>query len=144
MIHGLPEIKVQSEVCSGCLMSKQTRKAFPGQVTYCAKRMLEIIHGDLCGSISPATSARNKYLFLLVDDYTRVMWGYLLKNKDATFEVFKRFRAQVENGKERKVGIFRTDRGGESTSKQFTTYCEEEGITRQFTAPYSPQKNGVV
>lgn len=144
MVYGLPDIKVQSEVCNGCLMSKQTRKGFPSQATYSANRVLEIVHGDLCGPISPATTAGNKYLFLLVDDYSRVMWGYLLKNKDESFEAFKRFRAQVENGKNRKVGIFRTDRGGEFTSKQFISYCEEAGITRQFTAPYSPQQNGVV
>ena len=29
-------------------------------------------------------------------------------------------------------------------SKQFIAYCENEGITRHFTAPYSPQQNGVV
>lgn len=102
------------------------------------------MHGDLCGPISPATSAGNKYLFLLVDDYSRVMWGYLLRSKDEAFQAFKKFRAQVENGNDKKVQIFRTDRGGEFSSKQFISYCEEAGITRQFTAPYSPQQNGVV
>lgn len=37
-----------------------------------------------------------------------------------------------------------TDRGGELLSKKFTAYCEEAGIARHFTAPYSPQQNGVV
>lgn len=36
------------------------------------------------------------------------------------------------------------DRGGEFTSKLFNTYCDEAGISRQLTAPYSPQQNGVV
>ncbi|GJT74019.1 zinc finger, CCHC-type containing protein [Tanacetum coccineum] len=35
-------------------------------------------------------------------------------------------------------------RGGEFTSNEFTKYCKENGITRQLTAPYSPQQNGVV
>nr|GFC23988.1 zinc finger, CCHC-type [Tanacetum cinerariifolium] len=30
------------------------------------------------------------------------------------------------------------------TSNEFTKYCKENGITRQLTAPYSPQQNGVV
>lgn len=29
-------------------------------------------------------------------------------------------------------------------SKQFESYCENEGITRHFAAPYSPQQNGMV
>lgn len=39
---------------------------------------------------------------------------------------------------------FRTDNGGEFTSKEFNRYCEEDGITRHFSAPYTPQKNGIV
>ena len=82
MVHGMPKIKLQNDVCTGCLMSKQTRKSFPGQASYSASKVLELVHGDLCGPISPATSGGNRYLFLLVDDYSRVMWGYLLKSKD--------------------------------------------------------------
>lgn len=39
---------------------------------------------------------------------------------------------------------FRFDRGGEFMSNEFKAYCEKEGITRQYTAPYTPQQNGVV
>ena len=38
----------------------------------------------------------------------------------------------------------RTDIGGEFTSNEFLQYCKDNGITRQLTAPYSPQQNGVV
>lgn len=144
MVQGLPNIKVQNAVCPGCLMSKQSRKPFPGQANYSAKGVLELVYGDICGPISPPTSAGNKYFLLLVDDYSRVMWGYMLKSKDEAFIAFKKFQALVENGKDKKVQVFRTDRGGEFCSKQFNSYCEETGITRQFTAPYSPQQNGVV
>lgn len=40
--------------------------------------------------------------------------------------------------------VFRTDRGGEFTSNDFNSYCEEAGIARHYTTPYSPQQNGVV
>lgn len=43
-----------------------------------------------------------------------------------------------------KMKGFRTDRGGEFMSREFITYCDEAGITHHFTAPYSPQQNGVV
>lgn len=72
------------------------------------------------------------------------MWVYFLKSKDEAFEAFKRFRTKVENGSNRRIKIFRTDRGGEFTSKQFNSNCEKAGITRQLTAPYSSQQNGVV
>lgn len=138
MVQGLPKITHPKEVCTGCLMSKQTRSAFPSQSSYPAKKVLELVHGDLCGPLSPSTAAGNRYMFLLVDDYSRVMWAYLLNDKSEAFGAFKRFRALVETG-DRKIRTFRTDRGGEFMSKEFITYCEEAGINRHFTAPYSPQ-----
>lgn len=97
MVLGMPEIKAQNEVCKGCLMSKQVmRSSFPRQTTYNAKKALEIIHRDLCGPIAPATTAGNTYLFILVDDFTRVMWVNFLKSKNETLEAFKNFRANRE------------------------------------------------
>ena len=53
-------------------------------------------------------------------------------------------QAGVEGETGRKLRLLRTDRGGEFTSATFTTFCAEEGMGRQLTAPYSPQQNGVV
>lgn len=108
------------------------------------KKALEFIHGDLCGPITPSTSGGNRYIFLIVNDFTRVMWAYLLKNKNEAFDAFKKFRALVEKGPDKRIGTLRTDRGGEFTSKEFNQYCEEVGIKRHLTKPYSPQQNGVV
>ena len=144
MVHGLPKIGQPKGVCTGCLMAKQTRKGFPQQAKFLSTRPLELIHGDLCGPINPITPGGNRYIFLLVDDYSRFMWFYLLKNKSDAFEAFKKFRVLVEKNSEKGITTFRTDRGGEFLSKEFLQYCEEAGITRQFTAPYSPQQNGVV
>ena len=33
--------------------------------------------------------------------------------------------------------------GGEYTSKEFESFCKEEGIKRELTTPYNPQQNGV-
>lgn len=50
----------------------------------------------------------------------------------------------VENESENRIKVFRTDRGGEFCSTQFINYCEEAGILRHYTAPYSAHQNGVV
>lgn len=144
MVYGLPNVTHSTEVCTGCLMSKQMKKSFPSKASFIASKVLQLVHADLCGPIEPATSAGNKYFFLLVDDYSRVMWVYMLKNKSEAFCAFKKFRAQVEDGLDKKIKVLRTDRGGEFMSKDFAAYCEETGIERHFTAPYTPQQNGVV
>lgn len=91
MAYGLPRIVQPKEICTGCLMSKQTRKGFPHQIEFHANKALELVYGDLCGPITPCTPGGNRYVFLLIDDYTRVMWAYLLKSKDEAFCAFKKF-----------------------------------------------------
>lgn len=125
-------------------MSKQTRRPFPSQANYSAKGVLKVVHGDLCGPITPATPSGYSYFFLLVDDYSRVMWVYMPKNKDGALYAFKKFITQVETNPEKKIKTLRTDRGGEFCSKASDSYCEGAGIIRQFAAPYSPQQNGIV
>ncbi|KAL8116442.1 hypothetical protein AgCh_022802 [Apium graveolens] len=139
MVHGLPSLIQPKEVCARCLMSKQIRKSFPSHANFRWKQPLELIHGDLCGPITPATKAGNKYFLLLVDDCSRVMLVYILSRKDEAFGAFKKFKLLVERDSEKKVKMLRTDRGGEFCSKQFIEYCDNMGISKQFIAPYTPQ-----
>lgn len=39
--------------------------------------------------------------------------------------------------------MLRTDNGGEYTSHEFSQYCKDQGIARQFTVPNTPEQNGV-
>lgn len=144
LIQGPPKTMIPSKPCEGYLVGKQSRIPFPASTSYKAERKLELVHGDLCGPISPPTPAGNRYFMLLVDDYSRVMWVHLMKTKDEAFNIFRNFRSKVEIETGEKLKILRTDRGGEFLSNQFTKYCSETGLERHFTSPYSPQQNGVV
>ncbi|KAL8157792.1 hypothetical protein AgCh_002484 [Apium graveolens] len=144
MVYGVPRFSLPKELCTGCLMSKQMRKPFPGQASFHAKKVLELIHGDLCGLITPATLGGNRYFLLFVDDFSRMMWAYMLASKDEALQAFKKFKVQVEREHANKIKVLRTDRGGEFCSKEFKEYCEGHVIIRHFTAPYTPQQNGVV
>ena len=74
IVTGIPNITVDKETCASCLMGKQTRQSFPKATFYRAKQALELVHGDLCGPISPPTAAKKRYVFVLIDDHTRYMW----------------------------------------------------------------------
>lgn len=103
MAHGIPKTILQGSNCEGFLMAKQARKAFPGQTSFSARHVLELIHRDICGPIDQATPAGNRYFLLLVDDFSRKMWVYMLKAKGDAFEMFKKFEAMVENKTEKKL-----------------------------------------
>ncbi|KAD3337692.1 hypothetical protein E3N88_33212 [Mikania micrantha] len=80
-----------------------TRQSFPSQSSFRSKTLLEQAYVDLCGPITPATSARNRYILLFVDDHSRFMRPYMLKTKDEALEKFKTFKAPVENHPESTV-----------------------------------------
>ncbi|KAG7578674.1 Integrase catalytic core [Arabidopsis thaliana x Arabidopsis arenosa] len=144
LVIGMPTMEVEKETCTSCLLGKQVRKSFPQATSYRATQKLELIHGDLCGPITPPTTAQKRYIFVLIDDHSRYMWTILLKEKSEAFEKFKKFKVIVEQETGETIKTFRTDRGGEFVSYEFQTFCESNGITRHLTAPYSPQQNGVV
>ncbi|KAJ0941493.1 putative RNA-directed DNA polymerase [Helianthus annuus] len=144
MVRGIPSIKHPTQLCEGCLVSKQTRQSFPNEAQWRAKEPLELVYADLCGPITPQTAGGNRYFLLIVDDFCRFMWVYMIKTKDQAFMEFKKFKTLVEKQSSYKIKTLRTDRGGEFTSRAFNLFCEEHGINRQLTAPYTPQQNGVV
>jgi len=66
-----------------------------------------------------------------------------LKFKSEVVGVFWKFKKMVENQSDCKIQAVRLDNGKEYTSAEFNMFCEEAGIEHQFTAPYTPQQNGV-
>nr|GEW99452.1 zinc finger, CCHC-type [Tanacetum cinerariifolium] len=117
---------------------------FPKKAKTRSTSPLDLVYGDLCGPITPPTPFGKKYIFLLVDEYSRYMWVYLLNTKDQAFGTFKEYKKSIEKELRTTLKMLRTDRGGEFTSNEFMQYCKENGIARQLTAPYSQQQNRVV
>jgi transposase InsO family protein len=67
----------------------------------------------------------------------------LISHKSEALTCFKKFIIFVENQLDRNVKALRTDRGREYLSDEFKQMCEEKGILRKLTIPYTPQQNGV-
>ena len=140
-----------------CLFGKQMRQPFPQETSFRAALALELVHGDLCGPITPQTPvhgdlcgpitpqtpSHKRYLFVLIDDFSRYMWTMLLEEKSEAFEKFKSFKMIAESETKTLLKTFRSDRGEEFCSNEFLAYCDKNGVTRHLTAQYSPQQNGV-
>ena len=144
LVRGLSNIVFSDRVCRNCVAGKHSRRKFPSSSAYRATKRLELVHGDICGPIKPSTIGGRRYFLLLVDDFTRIMWVFFLKEKSEAFQHFKVVKTQAESESEEKLKCFRTDMGGEFNSEEFGFYCDKNDIKRHLTAPYSPQQNGVV
>nr|GEY30883.1 retrovirus-related Pol polyprotein from transposon TNT 1-94 [Tanacetum cinerariifolium] len=143
MVYGLPNLEYDGRFCESFIFGKQTRSSFPRKATYEAKELLELIHIDLCGPLSPVSFRNKRYFINFIDDFTRKCWVYFLEQKSKALETFKKFKALVEKTTGKCIKALRSNRGGEFVSTPFTTFCEEEGIKKFLTAPYSPQQNGI-
>lgn len=144
LVRGMPLLDQVEQVCDACLAGKHRRSPFPQHALSRSTEVLQLLHGDLCGPISPPTPSGNRYFLLIVDDYSRYMWIALLPSKDGAAAAIKRIQAAAERKTGKRVRALRTDRGGEFLAGDFEQYCADIGIRRERTAPYSPQQNGVV
>jgi transposase InsO family protein len=126
------------------VLTKQRRLPFPQQSSFWAKQWLELVHGDLCGPMTPATPGGWRYFLLLVDDLSRYMWVVVLGSKGEAADAIRRAQATAEAECGRKLRVLRTNKGGEFTAAEFTSYCTDEGVQRHYSAPYNPQQNDVV
>jgi hypothetical protein len=72
-VKGLPHIDHIDQVFDSCLAEKQRRATFPTVAKFHTEEKLELVHGDLCGPVTPATPGGKWYFFLLVDDVSRYM-----------------------------------------------------------------------
>jgi len=89
LVRGLSVIDQVQQVCDACLVGKQRRTPFPQKALWRSTEPLQLLHGDICGPITPATPSGNKYFLLLVDDYSRFKWLSLLPSKDAVATAIK-------------------------------------------------------
>jgi len=69
---------------------------------------------------------------------------YFFSSKDDTFDAFVKFAKVIQNQLSLKIISLRSDHGGEFVNLCFEDYCDEFGISHNFSCPRTPQQNGVV
>jgi transposase InsO family protein len=132
------------QFCDVCVLTKQRRLPFPQQSSFRAKERLELVHGDMCGPVTPATPGGRRYFLLLVDDLSHYMWVVDLGSKGEATDAIRHAQAAAEAECGRKLRVMCTDNGGEFATAEFVSYCADESVQRHYSTPYSPQQNSVV
>jgi hypothetical protein len=70
MVKGIPHIDHSDKFCEGCVLGKYLRNSFPKEASYCAKNVLELIHIDICGLITPNSLGKHWYFIIFIDDFS--------------------------------------------------------------------------
>ncbi|XP_050941298.1 uncharacterized protein LOC127149558 [Cucumis melo] len=74
MVKELPYVKHPDQFCEGCLYDKQSRKSFPQESSSRARRLLELVHTDLCGLIKPSLSVVECAVYLSNCSPIKSLW----------------------------------------------------------------------
>ncbi|GFV63782.1 retrovirus-related Pol polyprotein from transposon TNT 1-94 [Trichonephila clavipes] len=108
-----------------------------------SKRPLELLHMDLCGPMPTESQGGNKYFLSIIDDYSRKVNVFPIRNKSDVFHTFIRFQKRAERFLSKKVIAVRTDGGLEFCNKDMDNFLTELGIKHEVTNSYTPEMNGV-
>ncbi|KAJ0535497.1 putative RNA-directed DNA polymerase [Helianthus annuus] len=136
-------VDIVKNPCETCHRAKQVRVPFPLS-EHKTKNVGDLIHLDVWGPYKVTSRDGFKYFLTVVDDYSRVVWCYLLRNKMEVFENLKIFYELILTQFKQKVKIFRSDNGTEFVNSNMNNFCKTKGILHQTSCSYTPQENGVV
>lgn len=141
-VKGLPKLARNFPQCEPCQEAKSKRVSFKPIGTIRSKKPLELVHMDLCGPLPKPSREGHRYFFTIIDDYSRKVAAYPLKEKSEAFDVFQRFQRRAERFLNERIVAVRTDNGLEFANEKFSSLFEEQGMRHERTNVYTPEQNG--
>ncbi|GFW86067.1 retrovirus-related Pol polyprotein from transposon TNT 1-94 [Trichonephila clavipes] len=86
---------------------------------------------DLCGPMPTESQGGNKYFLSIIDDYSRKVTVFPIRNNSDVFHTFIRFQKRAERFLSKKVIAVRTDGGLEFCNKDMDNFLTELGIKHE-------------
>nr|GEV99992.1 hypothetical protein [Tanacetum cinerariifolium] len=145
LVRGLPKLKFEKDhLCSAYAMGKSKKKSHKPKSEDTNQEKLYLLHMDLCGPMRVESVNGNKYILLIVNDYSRFIWVKFLRSKDEALDFIIKFLKMIQVRLKVPVRHIRTDNGTEFVNQTLREYYEEVGISHETTVARSPQQNGFV
>lgn len=134
---------LKSYYCDTCCIAKHPRLPLKSSQSMGAS-IFNLVHIDLWGPYRVQNINASKYLLIVLDDYSRATWTFLLANKELVKNTIIFFLAYVENQFETKVKTIRSDNGTEILQEGCPKVFKEKGIVHQTSIPGVATQNGRV
>ena len=140
-------IKLMGEMkpCTDCAKAKIKKAKLPKFVDADKKAKLpgERLYFDISSVKTESLSGR-KYWLLIVDEATDHCWSFFLKKKSESSKVLKDLIMNLKSRYNTAVTYLRCDNSGENKATESLFRRNGIPIKFEFTAPNTPQQNGVV
>ncbi|GJZ05725.1 retrovirus-related pol polyprotein from transposon TNT 1-94 [Tanacetum coccineum] len=128
-VDGLLKFKYNKDhLCSACEQGKRKKPSLLPKLVPSTESKLELIHMDLCGPIRVAIINGEKYILVVVDDYSRYTWVYFLRTKYEASDVIIDFINQVQRNLKAQILKIRTDNRTEFKNEKLWLFYAKLGI----------------
>ena len=98
---------------------------------------------DIWGPINTPSLLGFRYFVIFIDDYSRITYLYLMKERSELYSIFKSFYTEIKTQFNASLRIFRSDNAHEYFHTSLSQFFDDHGIIHQSSCPYTPQQNGV-
>ncbi|KAJ9536503.1 hypothetical protein OSB04_un000340 [Centaurea solstitialis] len=145
LVKGLANIKFEKDhLCSACEMGKLRRSSHKTKSDPSYDKPLQMLHVDLCGPIAVQSLGGKKYILVLIDEFSRFTWLEFMKKKSQVPSILINLLKILQVLLGLQVRVLRSDNGTAFKNSITKDYLASVGITHNFSAPRTPQQNGVV
>ncbi|GJU95419.1 retrovirus-related pol polyprotein from transposon TNT 1-94 [Tanacetum coccineum] len=145
LVRNLPKLKFDQHFCDACKIRKQAHASHKAKNIVSTTRCLELLHMNIFGPFAVRSYGGNRYTLVIVDDYSRYIWTTFLKDKTKAFDHIEILSKKIQNQLGCTIVSIRTNHGREFDNEvQIEEFCNANGITHNFSAPSTPQSNGMV
>ena len=128
------------DVCEICELNKANKQPIAKNCTTRAQAVLDILHTDILGPITPEAVDGHKYPIRFVDSFGRYCRVYFMTSRDdETLEEFQQLCADIGQPL-----TLVSDGAKEYIAIDFKKVARLKGIRRENSAAYTPQKNGKI
>ncbi|KAL2227763.1 UNVERIFIED_CONTAM: Retrovirus-related Pol polyprotein from transposon RE2 [Sesamum indicum] len=127
--------------CEICHKAKQARLPFTHSSSRAAAPFA-LVHMDLWGPYTAPNLCGGSYVLTLLDDYSKCLWTFIIKQKSQVPATLKQFCSLVQNQFNLKIKTLRSDNGSEFLNRECNTLCSILGIVHQTSCTHTPQQNG--
>ena len=129
--------------CLSCSLEKIIQKNIPKKNEDKTKNPGERMYLDISSMRKPSMGGRQHWV-MLVDEATKYKKSFFLKQKSEQFEPIIDWIKALKARHKIQVKIIRCDNAGENKVLEREADKKELGIILEYTAPGTPQQNGVV
>ena len=144
-MRGLPKsVFAPDGLCDTCQKAKQRKSYFKSKTESSILEPYHLLHVDLFGPVNVMSITKKKYAMVIVDEFTRYTWVYFLHKNNETASTLTDHVRQLDKLVKDSVKIIRSNNGTEFKNSIMEEFCKEHGIKQEFSAPGTPQQNGVV